>query len=57
MKYLFYLCSNQLKIYTMTLFVSHETFLEMLTGLVKAGTKFDAKEFNGGIHITFTGGY
>jgi hypothetical protein len=41
----------------MKLFVSQESFLEMLSGLVKSGVQFDAKESNGGIEITFTGGY
>ena len=41
----------------MTLFVSQESFTEMLLGLVKSGCTFEAKEENGGILITFTKGY
>jgi len=40
-----------------TLFLSHESFTEMLSGLVSSGTTFEAEEKNGGILITFTGGY
>jgi len=41
----------------MKLFVSNETFIEMLQKLVATGCTFDAEEKNGGIEITFTGGY
>lgn len=41
----------------MELFVSQETFSEMLRGLVASGCHFKAKEENGGILITFSGGY
>jgi hypothetical protein len=40
-----------------TLFVSTETFNDMLSGLIKAGVTFESVEKNGGILITFTGGY
>ena len=40
-----------------TLFVSNETFIEMLEGLIKSGVTFESEERNGGILITFTGGY
>ena len=41
----------------MKLFVSQETFIEMLPKLVASGCTFDAEEKNGGIAIEFTGGY
>ena len=37
--------------------VSKETFLEMLTGLIKSGVTFEAIEVDEVIEITFTGGY
>jgi hypothetical protein len=40
-----------------TLFVSHETFTEMVSGLIQSGVTFESEERNGGILITFTGGY
>ena len=40
-----------------TLFVSKETFNEMLLGFIQSGVTFDAEEKNGAIEITFTGGY
>lgn len=40
-----------------TIFLSQETFNEMLTGFIKSGVTFEAKEKDGGIFITFTGGY
>jgi hypothetical protein len=40
-----------------TLFVSIETFTEMLTGLITSGVTFESEEQNGGILIKFTGGY
>jgi hypothetical protein len=40
-----------------TLFLSHEAFTEMLSGIVASGVTFEAEEKNGGILITFTGGY
>ena len=40
-----------------TLFVSTETFTEMLGGLIKSGVTFESVEKNGGILITFTGGH
>ena len=40
-----------------TLFVSQETFTEMLTGFIVSGVTFEAEEKNGGILITFTGGH
>ena len=40
-----------------TLFVSQESFTEMLSGLIKSGVTFDSKEQDGGILITFTGGH
>lgn len=40
-----------------TLFVSQESFTEMLQGFVASGVTFKAKEENGGILITFTGGH
>jgi hypothetical protein len=40
-----------------TLFVSQESFTEMLLGLIKSGVTFEAEEQNGGILITFTGGH
>jgi hypothetical protein len=40
-----------------TLFVSHETFIEMLSGFIQSGVTFESEEKNGGILITFTGGY
>ena len=40
-----------------TLFVSTETFNEMILGLIKTGVTFNSEEQNGGILITFTGGY
>jgi hypothetical protein len=39
------------------LFLSHESFTEMLLGLIKSGCTFEAEEHNGGIKIIFTGGY
>lgn len=39
------------------LFVSTETFNEMILGLIKSGVTFTSEEKNGGILITFTGGY
>lgn len=41
----------------MKLFLSHKAFTEMLPDLVASGCTFDAEEKNGGISITFTGGY
>ena len=41
----------------MKLFLSHESFAEMLPKLVASGCTFDAEEKNGGISIEFTGGY
>tara|TARA_R110000851_G_scaffold329247_2_gene500954 strand:- start:2403 stop:2528 length:126 start_codon:yes stop_codon:yes gene_type:complete len=41
----------------MTLFLSHTAFTEMLSGLIQSGATFEAKELNGGILITFTGGF
>jgi len=41
----------------MKLFVSQETFNEMLQGMVASGCQFDAKEENGGILIIFNGSY
>ena len=54
-----YLCfTNKLKQYIMrTLFVSTETFTDMLTDLIITGVTFESVEKNGGIFITFTGGY
>jgi hypothetical protein len=50
--------SHQLKLYIMrTLFVSTETFTEMLMDLIITGITFESEEKNGGILITFTGGY
>ena len=40
-----------------TLFVSHASFTEMLLGLMKSGVTFESEEQNGGILITFTGGF
>ena len=40
-----------------TLFVSTETFTAMLTDLIITGVTFESEEKNGGILITFTGGY
>jgi len=40
-----------------TLFVSTETFTDMLMDLIITGITFEAEEKNGGILITFTGGY
>lgn len=40
-----------------TLFVSIETFQEMLLGLIKSGVTFESEERDGGILITFLGGY
>ncbi len=40
-----------------TLFVSTETFGEMLLGFIKSGVTFEAEEKNGGILINFTGGH
>jgi hypothetical protein len=40
-----------------TLFVSTETFTDMLEGLIKSGVTFESEEKNGGILITFSGGY
>lgn len=40
-----------------TLFVSTETFTEMLEGFIKSGVTFESEEKNGGILITFTGGH
>ena len=40
-----------------TLFVSTETFNDMLLGFIKSGVTFEAEEKNGGIEITFTGGH
>jgi hypothetical protein len=40
-----------------TLIVSINTFEIMLSGLIKSGVTFEAKESNGNILITFTGGY
>jgi len=40
-----------------SLFVSQETFTEMLTGLIVSGVTFEAVEKNGGILIEFTGGH
>jgi hypothetical protein len=39
------------------LFVSTESFTEMLGGLIASGVTFESEEKNGGILITFTGGY
>jgi hypothetical protein len=41
----------------MTLFVSHQSFTEMLQGLVASGCQFKAVEENGGITVTFNGSY
>ena len=40
-----------------TLFVSTETFTEMLMDLIITVITFESEEKNGGILITFTGGY
>jgi hypothetical protein len=40
-----------------TLFVSLETYNEMLLGLIQSGVTFSGKEQDGGILITYTGGY
>ena len=40
-----------------TLFVSTGTFTDMLDGFIKSGVTFESEEKNGGILITFTGGY
>ena len=40
-----------------TLFVSIATFTEMLSGLIKSGVTFESEEREGGILITFLGGY
>ena len=40
-----------------TLQVTIETFNDMLSGLIKSGTTFEAEENPQGILITFTGGY
>jgi hypothetical protein len=40
-----------------TLFVSIETFTAMLTDLIISGVTFESEEKNGGILITFSGGY
>lgn len=41
-----------------TLTVSQQTFENMLSGLIKSGVTFEAKENgNGYIVVTFTGGY
>ena len=40
-----------------TLFVSTETFTDMLVGFIQSGVTFESEEKNGGILITFTGGY
>ena len=40
-----------------TLFVSMETFNDMLLGFIKSGVTFESEEKNGGILITFTGGH
>ena len=40
-----------------TLFVSIETFQEMLLGFIKSGVTFKSEEKDGGILITFLGGY
>ena len=39
-----------------TLFVSTETFTDMLDGFIKSGVTFESEEKNGGILITFTWG-
>jgi hypothetical protein len=59
MGYISYLCfTNKLKQYNMrTLFVSTETFTDMLVGFIQSGVTFESEEKNGGILITFTGGY
>jgi hypothetical protein len=40
-----------------TLFLSHKAFTEMLSDLIASGVTFEAEEKNGGILVTFTGGY
>lgn len=40
-----------------TLSVTPETFTGILNGLIASGVTFTAKEINGNIIITFTGGY
>jgi hypothetical protein len=40
-----------------TLSVTTETFTSMISGLIASGVTFTAKEINGNIIITFTGGY
>jgi len=40
-----------------TLTVSVETFMTMLSGLIKSGVTFEAKEIDDKIFISFTGGY
>ena len=40
-----------------TLFVSHTSFTEMIFGLIKSGVTFESEEKDGGILITFTGGF
>lgn len=40
-----------------TLTVSHETFLKMISGLIKSGVRFTSKEEGDYIIIEFTGGY
>jgi hypothetical protein len=53
-----YLCfQKSIKEIMGTLFVSTETFTEMLSGLIKSGVTFESKEKDGGILITFTGGH
>jgi len=41
----------------MKLFLSHESFVEILPKLVASGCAFYAEEKDGGISIEFTGGY
>jgi len=40
-----------------TLFVSTETFTDMLWGLIQSGVNFKSEEKDGGILITFSGSY
>jgi hypothetical protein len=37
--------------------ISITTFMAMLTGLIASGVTFEAKEVDGFIEVSFTGGY
>jgi hypothetical protein len=52
-----YICIDNKTKEMKTLFVSIETFNDMLLGFIKSGVTFESEERNGGILITFTGGY